>query len=292
MPGGSQSQSASSFSTVSAKQEHGSRLTWSQRPTASCNSLLVQAALRESVSRRLRLVKSSLGGGLAPVDDDTHTPQQQSRKNSITIPNSHIGCDGSPSNSNDNRAATGFGVPVTQFTSIRSKKQRDIAHILPVIDVKRMTQAHWADLCSLERRYLPIDWYPPKESPILGVKQLNINRDHRHRIVKWMGEACGLFKWTAQTFFTAVHAWDVYMTVAPHEVTTADLAKLSAACLYFGAQLVESAADENVKPLEEFTELCPEVNVGKNYLFYLKSEGCQLRQPSQQLLLEPFLYSL
>lgn len=223
------------------------------------SGLSVGIALRESTYHQLRLIRSPFGGGLVPIDDDGLSLQQDSSK------------DGS-SRSSENPARTAsnagtLGDSTERFNSARFKKQQDIAHILPVNDVKRMTRKHWTDIYSLERRYLAMDWYPPKESPILGVKQSNINRDHRHRIVKWMGEACGLFHWTTQTFFTAVHAWDVYMTVTPHEVTTSDLAKLSAACLYFGAQLVESAADENVKPLEEFTELCPEVRVVYHHVY-------------------------
>lgn len=164
--------------------------------------------------------------------------------------------------------APNAGIPTASGTSVgsRMKKQSDIAHIIPFSDVRNMTRAHWNDIYALERRYLPVDWNPSQETLILGIKQVNINRDHRHRIVKWMGEACGLFRWTTPTFFTSVHAWDIYMTVVSHEVTTSDLAKLSAACLYFGAQLVESASDENVKPLEEFTELCPEVIIRNLYI--------------------------
>lgn len=144
-------------------------------------------------------------------------------------------------------------------SSTRWKRQADIANILPVTDVLSMTSRHWDETFALERRYLPVDWSFSSECCVLGVKQGNVNREHRHRIVNWMSEACVLFRWASQTFFTAVHAWDSYMTLVSHEVTTDDLAKLSAACLYFGAQLVESAADENVKTLDEFTEMCPEV---------------------------------
>lgn len=245
--------------SIDAFNAHGQngRLELSSRSSclsssiASSDSRSVKAALRESTSRRFHLVKSSFGGGLVPsTDENVFVPHDEcsidSRRNS----------NGSFNGVHRNAKPDGMD----HLNSARFNKQCDIAHILPVTDCKRMTRSHWADVYSLERRYLPVDWYQPKESPIFGVKQSHINRDHRHRIVKWMGEACGLFRWTIQTFFVAVHAWDVYVTVAPHEVTTGDLAKLSAACLYYGAQLVESAADENVKPLDEFTELCPEVN--------------------------------
>lgn len=222
-----------SVSGPSRAVENVSRTGWSQRSSA----VSVTAALGEDTAQRLRLIRSPFGGGLAPADEEILSVK-------------------SPNHSSD----VALGISIGEFNAARAKRQKDIAHILPVTEVKRMTRPHWIDIYSLERRYLPIDWYQPKESAILGVKQPNINRDHRHRIVKWMGEACGLFQWSTHTFFTAVHAWDAYMTVTSHEVTTTDLAKLSAACLYFGAQLVESAADENVKPLEEFTELCPEVS--------------------------------
>lgn len=217
---------------------------------ASSGSRSVKAALKELPTRRFHLVRSSLGGGLVPLDENAFVSPEECSTNYSRNSNGTFACN--------NRSAKLDTTDPISFA--RFNKQCDIAHIIPVTDCKRMTRSHWADVYSLERRYLPVDWYQPKESPILGVKQSHINRDHRHRIVKWMGEACGLFRWTIQTFFVAVHAWDVYVTVAPHEVTTGDLAKLSAACLYYGAQLVESAADENVKPLDEFTELCPEVH--------------------------------
>lgn len=142
-----------------------------------------------------------------------------------------------------------------------NQRQWDIANVIPVSEVKLMTRRHWKELFLLEYRDLPRDWRideGEERTPILGITQPHVTRQHRHRIVNWMSEACALFRWTTQTFFTAVHAWDAYMTCVVHSVPPGDLPKLSAACLYFGAELLESAADDGVKTLAEFTEMCPE----------------------------------
>lgn len=149
-------------------------------------------------------------------------------------------------------------------TSRKSQRQWDIANVLPVSEVKLMTRRHWNELFALEFRDLPRDYRKSDKEgqsavAILGTVQPHVTRLHRYRIVNWMSEACALFRWTSQTFFAAVHAWDAYMTRVSHAVLPQALPKLSAACLYFGAELLESAADDGVKTLAEFTEMCPEL---------------------------------
>jgi hypothetical protein len=142
-----------------------------------------------------------------------------------------------------------------------NKKHWNIANLIPVSEAKIMTSQHWKDQLELEQNDLPCDYYIDHVkglTTIFGVKQPNVTRQHRQRIVNWMSEACSLFQWTSQSFFTSVHAWDAYITHVSHVILPTELPKLSAACLYFGAELLESAADDGIKTLGEFTNMCPE----------------------------------
>lgn len=94
--------------------------------------------------------------------------------------------------------------------------------------------------------------------------QPTVPPDHRLNILKWMSEACQAANWTTASFFTAAHAVDSYVTKIRHRLVVQDLAPLSAACLYLGAQMRESALETNVLTLSKFRRLCPDVSTHTN----------------------------
>lgn len=133
------------------------------------------------------------------------------------------------------------------------EKQQDLIGLLPTEAIGRMLPVHW-DLL-----YHGEDNSYVSDDGVFGSRQLLVSREHRGAIVQWLSEACVVLGWSSTTFFVAVNALDAYVCRTRHCVQQQELGPVAAAALYYGANLLESGADDNIYSLDRFMQLCPEV---------------------------------